>query len=283
MLLNIKDLRKEYKDFTLECSLEIPEGIVTGLIGANGAGKSTLFKSVLGLISIDAGNIEIFGKRIDDLTLKDKEQIGVVLSEGSFSTYLTISNIIPIMKSMYHDFDRKAFMEQCERFHLPLNKKIKDMSTGMKARLNVLIAMSHKARLLILDEPTAGLDVLARNELLDMMRAYMEPGNRSILVSSHISSDLEGLCDDVYLIHKGRLIMHEETDTLLDAYGVLKLSQDQYSKIGTERLSYVQKEKYGYHCLTTNRQFFLDNYPDFVIEKGNIDDILTIMERGQKV
>ena len=283
MLLNIKDLRKEYKDFTLECSLEIPEGIVTGLIGANGAGKSTLFKSVLGLISIDAGNIEIFGKRINDLTLKDKEQIGVVLSEGSFSTYLTISNIIPIMKSMYHDFDRTAFLEQCERFHLPLNKKMKDMSTGMKARFNVLIAMCHKARLLILDEPTAGLDVLARNELLDMMRAYMEPGNRSILVSSHISSDLEGLCDDVYLIHKGRLILHEETDTLLDTYGILKLSVDQFNKVGTKHLSYVHKESYGYHCLTTNRQFFLDNYPDFVIEKGNIDDILTIIEKGQRL
>lgn len=283
MMVTIEDVRKNYKDFQLNCSMQLQEGVVTGLIGANGAGKSTLFKSILGLISTDGGSIRIFGKEVSDLTTKEKEQIGAVLAEGSFSTYLTISQISKVLKSFYPSFDRASFLKKCEDFGLPLDKKTKDLSTGMKAKLNILIAMSHEAKLLILDEPTAGLDVLARNELLDMMRAYMEPGNRSILVSSHISSDLEGLCDDVYLIHQGKIILHEDTDALLDSYGILKLTEEQFQKLGTDHIDYMQKENYGYHCLTRQRQFFLDNYPQVVIEKGNIDDILMIIERGEKL
>jgi ABC-2 type transport system ATP-binding protein len=283
MILEIKDVKKDYNGFHLQCSMQISEGVVTGLIGANGAGKSTLFKSILSLITIDGGTIKIFDKNIEDFTVQDKEQIGAVLAEGSFSTYLTVSKIIPVLQSFYHDFDKNNFLDQCKHFRIPMDKKLKDMSTGMKAKLNILIAMSHNARLLILDEPTAGLDVLSRNDLLDMMRAYMEPGNRSILVSSHISTDLEGLCDDLYLIHNGKLIMHEDTDTLLDTYGILKLNKEQFEKIGTKKMCYVQKETYGYHCLTKDRQFFMMNYPQVVIEKGNIDDILTIIERGEKI
>lgn len=282
-MITIQDLEKNYQDFHLQCSLEIKKGMVTGLIGANGAGKSTLFKAILGLISVDGGTATIFGKDFRKITPQDKNEIGVVLAEGGFSTYLTIRKIIPIMKSLYKGFHKDAFIKQCEHFQLPLDKQIKDMSTGMRAKLKLLIAMSHDAKLLILDEPTAGLDVLAREELLDMMRAYMEPGNRSIVISSHISSDLEGLCDELYMIHDGRIILHEDADVLLDGYGVLKMTPEQYAQIDKKNLCYVEETRYGYHCLTRDKQFFMDNYPQFVIEKGNVDEILTIVEKGQRV
>lgn len=280
MLLEVKNLQKTYGQFHLNCTMEIAEGCVTGLIGANGAGKSTLFKAILQLIYADDGEIRILGRDQNALTIKDREDIGVVMAESGFSSYLTIGKIIPILDNMYEKFDKEKFRETCQRFNLPVDKNLQSFSTGMRAKFNVLVAMSHDAKLLLLDEPTSGLDVLARRDLLDLLREYMEEGNRSILISSHISSDLEGLCDDLYLIHKGQIVLHEDADTLLDKYGLLKLTQEQYEMVDKKKLLYVQKENYGYHCLAKDRQFFMDNYPQFVIEKGNVDEVLTIIERG---
>lgn len=194
-MLKIEHLKKNYNDFFLDCSLELHPGCITGLIGQNGAGKSTTFKATLGLISKDDGNIRLFGKDIEDISVKEKEQIGVVLSDSGFSEYLRIKDLVPILQNLYQEFDQSFFLEQVQRFQLPKEKRIKAFSTGMKAKLKVLIAISHKAKLLILDEPTAGLDVIARDELLDMLREYMEKDEeRAILISSHISSDLETLC-----------------------------------------------------------------------------------------
>lgn len=282
-MLKIEHLKKQYGNFSLDCSLEIKEGSVTGLIGQNGAGKSTTFKAILGLISIDSGSITILGKDIKNFTAKDKEELGVVLSDSGFSGYLTISDIVPVLKNLYSNFDNEFFLEQVERFQLPLNKKIKEFSTGMKAKLKVLVAISHKAKLLILDEPTAGLDVIARDELLDMLREFMENDeHHSILISSHISSDLETLCDDLYMIHEGKIILHEDTDVLLSDYALLKLDEDQYNKIDKQFILRFKKENYGYSCLTNQKQFYIDNYPDIAIEKGSIDEVITMMIRGNK-
>ncbi|MDE7038222.1 MAG: ABC transporter ATP-binding protein, partial [Lachnospiraceae bacterium] len=154
-------------------------------------------------------------------------------------------------------------------------------STGMKRKLQVLAARTHKARLLILDEPTAGLDVIARDELLDMLRAYMEQEDRAILVSSHISSDLEGLCDDIYMINDGKIILYEETDVLLDNYGILKLTDEQYEKLDKKHILRHKKEEFGYSCLTDERQFYQENYPDDAVEKGTIDELILMMIRGK--
>ncbi|MDE7059381.1 MAG: ABC transporter ATP-binding protein, partial [Lachnospiraceae bacterium] len=221
-MIKLDQVEKKYSDFQLNCSLEVPEGCVSALIGLNGAGKSTTFKAILGLIFPDGGSIELFGEQKEKITEKDKEQIGVVLSDSGFSGYLKVEDLIPILRSLYPSFEESAFLEKCQKLELPLNKKIKEFSTGMKAKLKVLVAISHNARLLILDEPTAGLDVLAREQILDMLREYMIPGDRSILISSHISSDLEGFCDDLYLIHNGKILLHEDTDILLSEYGILK-------------------------------------------------------------
>ena len=281
-MLKVEHLKKNYDKFSLDCSLEVMQGCVTGLIGQNGAGKSTTFKAVLGLISIDGGTVTILGKDIRQFTPEDKESLGVVLSDSGFSGYLTIRDIIPVLKNMYKNFDYPFFMEQTERFQLPPDKKIKEFSTGMKAKLKVLVAISHGAKLLILDEPTAGLDVIARDELLEMLREFMEKDEeRSILISSHISGDLETLCDDLYMIHEGKIILHEDTDVLLSDYALLKVDDEQYNQLDKQFIMRSKRETYGYSCLTNQKQYYLDNYPKAAIERGTIDAVILMMIRGQ--
>lgn len=163
-MIHINHLKKSYDSFTLDCSLDIPKGVITGIIGMNGAGKTTLFKSILGINPIDEGNIQI----------PSKQDIGVVLSETGFSEFFTVSDIINILKCTYERFDEDLFRSYCQRFDISLDKKTRTFSTGMKAKLNIIIALTHHAKLLILDEPTAGLDVLTRDEILDILRDYME-------------------------------------------------------------------------------------------------------------
>ena len=281
MELQVKGIRKTYGKFGLDVSIEVLPGQITGLVGKNGAGKSTTFKSILGLIKTEGGEILLDGKPVTTLTNEEKENMGVVLSNASFSGWLTIEDIIPVLRSMYKEFEEEFFMQQCEKMELPMKKPIKEFSTGMGAKLKVLVALSHKAQLLILDEPTSGLDVMARNEILDLLREYMVEDERSILISSHISSDLETLCDDLYMIDDGKIMMHEETDVLLSDYGVLKLTQQQYDKIDKQYLMKVRKDSDSYTCLTKEKAFYTENYPDVAIEKGNIDDVFTLMIQGE--
>ena len=280
-MIKIEHLKKHYDNFSLDCSLEVIPGRVTGLIGQNGAGKSTTFKAILGLISIDGGNITLLGKDIKDFSAKDKEDLGVVLSDSGFSGYLKISDLISILHNMYSRFDKSLFIEQGQKFKLPMDKQIKDFSTGMKAKLKVLVAISHGAKLLILDEPSAGLDVIARDELYEMLREFLEKDEeRSILISSHISSDLESLCDDLYMIHDGRIILHEDTDVLLSDYALLKVDTEQFDTLDKQYILRYKKETYGYSCLTDQKQFYIENYPKIAIENGSIDVIITMMIRG---
>lgn len=281
-MLKIEHLKKHYNNFSLDCSLEVKSGCITGLIGQNGSGKSTTFKAILGLISIDGGSVTVFGKDIQSFTAKDKENLGVVLSDSGFSGYLTVKDIIPILKNLYRNFNYMLFINRIRRFQLPLDKKIKDFSTGMKAKLKMLIAISHNAKLLILDEPTSGLDVIARDELLEMLREFMEEEEeRSILISSHISSDLETLCDDIYMINDGKIIMHEDTDVLLSNYALLKTDQEQFKKLDKQFIICTKKESYGYSCLTNQKQYYIENNPKIAVEKGTIDNVIAMMIKGE--
>lgn len=280
-MLKMTSVKKNYKDFTLDCTLEIKSGYVTGLVGRNGAGKTTAFKSVLGLISVDGGEIEIFGKKLSDFKSKDKEKIGVLLSDSGFSGELKVNDIIPVLSAVYSQFDKEDFLKKCKQMKLPLNKKIKEFSTGMKARLKLIIAITHNADLLILDEPTAGMDVMARESIIDMLREYMEQGERAILISSHISGDLEGLCDDIYMIDNGKIILHQDTDVILSSYGILKLRDEEYRKLDKSHVLKIKKENFGVSCLTDEKQFYLDNYPGIVVERGGIDRVITMMIGGE--
>lgn len=287
-MIEISNIKKNYQNFRLECSLNIASGRITGIIGANGAGKSTLFKAILGLINLDEGQIKIFGKDSRKLDVHDKEKLGVVLAESGFSEYLKVKALVPILKNMYPDFDKDMFLNKCNNFNIPLNKMIKDLSTGTKAKLKVIVAISHNAEILILDEPTAGLDVITRNEVLDIIRTYMEEEMRTVIISSHISSDLENLCDDIYMINDGKIILHEDMYKLLDLYGVIKANEEQYENLKSDTnykniILCCDKEKYGYKCITNDRKYIVDNYPEIVIEKGNIDELIMVLVKGEKI
>lgn len=283
MLLKIDGLKKNYGDFHLDCSLEVKKGRITGIIGANGAGKTTTFKAILGLIRPDGGSVKVLGKDFSEITKEDKACIGTVMAENGFSSMLKVNEIASIMDALYTKFQKEVFFEKCEHFQLPLNKPVKDFSTGMKAKLKVILAMSYEASLLILDEPTVGLDYLTRNELLDEMRDYMELEDRGMLISSHISEDLESICDDLYFLSKGTILLHEDTDKILSDYGVLKLSEEQYDALDKRFVSYLRKNTYGYELLTANRQFYADNYPELVLEKGSIDQVNVFLMKGERL
>ena len=284
MMLEIKDLVKNYRDFRLECSLQVKPGQITGLIGENGSGKSTTFKSILGLIRPDSGTIRIFGKERSELDQTDRQQIAAVLSDSGFSGYLTIRDIIPILVHMYRRFDREYFQHQVKRFDLPENKMVKEFSTGMKAKLKLLAALGSRAKLFVMDEPTSGLDVVARDELLDLIREYMaENEDSSVLISSHISGDLESLCDDVYMIHEGKIVLHEDIDTLLSDYGILKVDEKQYADMDKQYMIRTMHEAFGYACMTDQKQYYMENYPGAVLEKGSLDSVITMMIRGDEL
>lgn len=279
-MLRLENVRKQYKDFELDITMEVKPGYVTGLIGRNGAGKTTAFKAGLGLIRTE-GEITSFGKPLRQIDARDREKTGVVLADSGFSGYLKVKDLVVILRNLYREFNEMYFTDKCKEFDIPFDKQIKEFSTGMKRRLQVVAALSHNAELLIMDEPTAGMDVIARDELLAMLREYMETEGRSVLISSHISGDLEGICDDIYMIDGGKVIFHEETDVLLDQYGILKVTKEQYETLDKSFILRQREEEFGVSCLTKEKQFYLENYPDVVVEKGSVDGVMTMMIRGE--
>lgn len=281
-MLEIKGLVKDYGDFRLNCSMKVGKGCITGLVGQNGAGKSTTFKAALGLISCDSGEVSILGKPSSELTARDRQKMGVALNNSGFSGYLRVKDIVPVLRTMYPEFDEGKFKNICRKFSVPENKMIKDFSTGMKAKLKVIVAVTHNAEFLLLDEPTSGLDVVTRRDVMDLLREYMEENeDRSILISSHISTDLEGLCDDIYMIHNGQIVLHEDTDVLLNNYALIKADREQFARLDKEYILKVRRERYGYDCLTNQKQYYKENYPDVVVEQGNLDEVIAMMIGGE--
>ena len=278
-MLKVNHIQKSYSHFDLNCSFEIPVGSIIGIIGKNGSGKTTLFKSILNLIHLDSGNISILD---NDYQTIDKNKIGCTLANISLCEYWKLKDLIKLLENTYQDFDLDYFIKKCKYYQFPLDKKINEFSTGMKAKLNVLIALSHHSQFLILDEPTNGLDILAREEIIDMIREFMEEDeNHSVLISSHISSDLEGLCDEIYILDEGQFIFHETTDCLLDQYGLLKLTDEQFKQIDSSYFLKTKKVSYGYDVLTNQKQFYQENYPEIIIEKNNFDTLFSMMLRGE--
>lgn len=282
-MLKLTNVHKRYEDFILDCSMELLPGRITGLIGRNGAGKSTVFKVALGLVRTDGGEVTVFGKPVEMLTTQDRQRIGVAFADAGFSEYLTITDIAPVLAAMYPSVTEKEFLKQCSRMELPLLKKIKEFSTGMRAKLKVLIALDHEAELLILDEPTVGLDVVAREEVLAMIREYMTVHEQAgVLISSHIATDLESLCDDLYLIRDGKIILHEDTDVLLSEYALLKVPAEKYETLDKQYILRSKRESYGYACLTDKKQYYRENEPDLVMENGSIDELILMMNGGRE-
>lgn len=277
-MIIMDDVVVEYPKFTLNVSLQLQPGQISGIVGENGAGKSTTFKTILGLVENSKGSVQVFGKDNRKINRKDRENIGVTLSESFFSSMFTVNDIKKVQKACYPAFQEAFFDDLCQRLDVPVDMKVKEFSTGMKAKIKVISAITHSADLLLLDEPTAGLDVGARTQILELLQEYLdEDENRSIFISSHILTDLQTLCDDLYFIHKGKIILHEDTDVLLDYYGILSVTEKEYQQLDKDYFIRVHREAFGYKILTKERNYYQDNYPNIVVEKPTIDEITLLM------
>lgn len=283
-MLRIDGLTKKYKSFDLDVTFTVESGRITGLVGANGAGKSTTLKAILNLIKMDTGRIQLNDMILEDSNTVAKEQIGSVLSDSFFSETFNMKRIGKVLKASYKSFDSAFYEAKCKALNLPFDKPIGSFSSGMLAKAKIVAALSHDAKLLILDEPTAGLDVVAREEIHEMLQEYMDKDEeRSIIISSHISSDIEKICDDLYMIDNGRIVFHEETDVLLSEYAVVKVDEEQFLRMDKQYIYKYTKDKFGYSCLTNQKMFYVENYPGYAVEKLSIDEMMIIMIKGAKV
>lgn len=282
--IELQNVSKKYKDFELKnVSFNVPEGCVVGLIGENGAGKSTTINSILNITKCN-GNINIFGENHIKNEKKLKEDIGVVLDDSFLSDYLTAKRVNSIMKDVYKTWDENKYMNLLKQFNLPIDKLIKDFSSGMKMKLKIAVAISHNPKLLILDEPTSGLDPVIRNEILDIFRRYIEEDEtRSILLSTHITTDLEHISDYIVLIKNGRIIFNLPTDELLENYGIIKCSKEDFNRLDEKDYVQYQKGKYQYEVLTNDKSNIKRKYNITTIDKPSIEDIMLFYIKGEKL
>ena len=241
--IELKGLKKSFPDFTLgPVDLAVPEGTILGLIGENGAGKSTTIKLMLGLLRTDGGSITILGQ---DAKKLDKNEIGVVLDEPGFPSLLNAKEIRSFLKDIYRNWDDAAWQDYMRRFELPQEKKFTEFSKGMKMKLAIAAAMSHHARLLILDEPTSGLDPVVRDEVVGILSEFTREPDHSVLLSSHIVSDLEKLCDYIAFLHKGQLLLNEEKDALYEEYGLLRCDLETLRTLDPNAIIGKKETPYG--------------------------------------
>ncbi|EWM54924.1 ABC transporter ATP-binding protein [Ruminococcus flavefaciens] len=272
--LNINNLTKKYSGFTLEnISFSLPQGCILGLIGENGAGKSTTIRSILGSIKYD-GDIEILGQHI---SAELKERIGVVLDEVGFPDKLNANDINRIMKNMFSNWDENRFNEYLGKFGLPKNKAFADFSKGMKMKLGIAVALSHNAELLILDEPTSGLDPLARDEIIDILNDFTRDETHSILISSHIVSDLEKLCDYIAFLHKGRLMLCEEKDTLLEQYVFINITEEQLAELDENAVKGKRSNKWSTEAIVDRNMI----PQTFITKPVSIEDLFVFMAKEE--
>ncbi len=245
--IEIKGLRKSYPGFTLNnLNLTLPQGCILGLVGENGAGKSTTIKLMLDIIRADAGTVTLLGK---DHRQLNKEEIGVVLDEVGIPSHLTPLQLGKVMASSFQNWDTTAYLGYISRFSLPENKKFNTFSRGMKMKLGIAVALSHGAKLLILDEATSGLDPVIRDEILDIFMEFTRDESHSILISSHIVSDLEKICDYIAFLHKGKLLLMEEKDTLMERYGIIHCTARELTSIPASALIGKKENAYGVQAI----------------------------------
>lgn len=281
--IEIKNVSKKYDGFLLDkISFDVPAGSIVGLIGENGAGKTTTIKSILNIIKSE-GTVKIFNKDIKQNEKEIKQDLGVVLDDSFLSSYLTPKYINSVMKDFYKNWDEEKYNNLLKQFGLPSDKLIKDFSSGMKMKLKIATAISHNPKLLILDEPTSGLDPVVRNEILDIFRKYIEEDEtRSILLSSHITTDLEHISDYIIFIDNGKIILNVPTNELLENYGIIKCSKEEFAKISEDDYVSYRKSKYQYEVLTSDKSKIKKKYNISSIDKPSIEDIMLFYIRGER-
>ena len=284
-IIDIKNLKKKYDDkFELgKIDISIPKGVIVGLIGENGAGKTTLIKSMLNIIKIDSGEIKIFGKDYKKEEKEIKEDIGVVLDNMFFPELLNAKDINNAMKDVYKNWDSELYFSYLKEFDLPENKPLKSMSKGMRKKLEIVAAISHKPKLLILDEPTSGLDPVVRSEVLEIFQKFIEDEEHSILLSTHITSDLEHIADEIIFIDKGKKVLQKSRDEIIDNYGILKCDIDYFSNIDKKDIIAYKKTKYAYEILVNDKEQASKKYHNCVIDKITLEDLMVLVIKGEKI
>lgn len=282
--IEIRGLCKKYKNhysswFKLDdVSFDLPCGCIMGLIGENGAGKSTTIKLLLDIIKRDAGTVKILGEEVNPLSDKIKNDIGVVLDEPCFPDSLSADNVGKIMAKTYDNWDSRKYYELLSRFDIEPQKKFKSLSKGMKIKLSIAVALSHNARLLILDEPTNGLDPVIRSEIIAIFNEFTRDPTKSVLISSHIVSDLEKICDYIAFMHKGKIILCAEKDRLLEWYGVIRCTADDLERINPEAIIGKRESPYGVEAVVERRAV----PAEMEISPVGIEDLFVFIVKGEK-
>ncbi len=278
--IEIRSLCKHYKGFSLDdLNLDLPYGCVLGLVGENGAGKSTTIRLIMDALERDGGTVSVLGADNQSKEFLDlKEDIGVVLDETFVPEVINARQMGKIMAGTYKNWDQAVYDGWIRRFELPLDKKFKDYSRGMTMKLGIAAALSHHPRLLLLDEATGGLDPMVREELLEVFADFAAQDGHAVLLSSHIVSDLERICDYIAFLHKGRLVLCEEKDLLLDKYGILKCSKEQLANIPEEAVHGKRVGTYGVEALV-EREFMPR---DAVVDRASLEDIILYMAKGEQ-
>lgn len=280
--IEISHLSKRYPGFHLDdLNLTLPGGSILGLIGENGAGKSTAIKCILNLIRWDGGTVTVLGKD----NIKDesaiKEDVGVVLDESTFHDTLTARQVDKILSKVYRRWDSTLFLSYLEKFDLAPNRTVKEYSRGMKMKLSIAAALAHRPRLLLLDEATSGLDPVVRDELLDEFLAFIADEDHSILLSSHITSDLEKVADYVAFLHKGKLALSGAKDELLDTYGRLVCGRADLEAVDPALLAGTRTGQFRCEALVKDRRAFARRYPHLTVDPVSLEDIMVLMVKGE--
>jgi ABC-2 type transport system ATP-binding protein len=279
--IEICGLSKQFDGFALDnISMTVPKGSIMGFVGQNGAGKTTTIKSILNIVQTDSGSIKLLGMDVSEREVEIKSRIAVVFDEIPFHDVLTADKLNKILKEMYTTWNSDTFYAYLDRFALPRKKAIGQLSKGMKMKLQIATALSHGAELLIMDEATSGLDPVVRSEMLDVFMEYIQDENHSILMSSHITSDLERVADSITFIHGGKILMSGYKDDILENHGIIKCSRDDVSKVSAENIVSVRTSNFGAEVMVKNLSKNKSSYNNFVLDSTTLDEILLFYVKG---
>ena len=275
--LEVKNLNKSFKEFSLKnVNIKVPAGKIVGLIGENGAGKTTIIKCVLDAMAKDSGEVKLFGK---DYNYKLKDDVGIVYDDSFINESFTIKDLNLIMKNTYSKWDQRLFYKYIKEFNIPYKKEIKKLSTGMRKKVEIAACISHHPRLLILDEPTSGLDPVIRSEILDMFQEFVEDKNNAILLSTHITSDLEHIADDVIFISKGSIVFDEPLKNVKEDYIVIELTKDEFKKFNKKDITRYKENRNDYQVLIEKKNMKKE-YNKYIRNITTLDDIMLLYIRG---
>lgn len=282
-ILEVNNLTKTYDNFKLNnINFGVRPGTIMGFIGENGAGKSTTIKTILNLIKKDNGSIRILGKDHIKEEKKIKQDIGVVFDECYFHDTLNPTDVNIFMSKVFANWDSKQYFHYLDYFQLPHKKLVKELSRGMKMKLSIAVSLSHKAKLLILDEPTSGLDPIVRNEILDVFLEYIQDEGNSILMSSHITTDLERIADYITFIHEGNIILSDSKDDIIYNHGIIKCGEKDFKIIEPNDIKGYRKSNFGYEILINNRLKCHSKYPNLIIDNTTLEDVMLFNVKGEQ-